>query len=230
MTYRERVSPVPGVVLWQQDARPFSPAGRILPDGCMDLIWDGSRLFVAGPDTRARWHAADRNIGYIGLRFSRGIGPGLLDIHADEVRDLSPDLDRLWPSGPARILAEQVAGEREAALEDWLVNRVADRQPSRLGSRRLRTSEQLDACGGDGRPTRHGCPPVAPAVPTPLWLRASAPGSVLRLGRALDTARKGLPLAEVAVVAGFADQAHFSREVRDLAGTTPTRLLDESSR
>ena len=37
----------------------------------MDLIWDGSRLFVAGPDTRARWHATNPNIAYIGLRFSR---------------------------------------------------------------------------------------------------------------------------------------------------------------
>jgi transcriptional regulator GlxA family with amidase domain len=48
------------------------------------------------------------------------------------------------------------------------------------------------------------------------------------LGRALAAARTGLPLVEVAVIAGFADQAHLSREVRDLADTTPTRLLAES--
>ena len=27
---------------------------RVVPDGCMDLIWDGKGLIVAGPDTRAQ--------------------------------------------------------------------------------------------------------------------------------------------------------------------------------
>jgi transcriptional regulator GlxA family with amidase domain len=54
-------------------------------------------------------------------------------------------------------------------------------------------------------------------------------GRVLRLGRALDVARTGVSLAEVAVTAGFADQPHLSREVRDLTGTTPAQLLGESS-
>jgi len=26
-------------------------AGQVLPDACIDIIWDGSSLFVAGPDT-----------------------------------------------------------------------------------------------------------------------------------------------------------------------------------
>ena len=50
-------------------------------------------------------------------------------------------------------------------------------------------------------------------------------GRVLRLGRALERARAGVPLALVAATTGYADQAHLSRECRDLAGTSPTRLL-----
>ncbi|KJY44362.1 hypothetical protein VR46_20910, partial [Streptomyces sp. NRRL S-444] len=46
-------------------------------------------------------------------------------------------------------------------------------------------------------------------------------GRVLRLQRALELARRGLPQAEVAYRAGYADQAHLAREVRALAGTTP---------
>ncbi|MFD8985382.1 helix-turn-helix domain-containing protein, partial [Streptomyces sp. NPDC059564] len=45
-------------------------------------------------------------------------------------------------------------------------------------------------------------------------------GRVLRLQRALALARRGLPQAEVAHTAGYADQAHLAREVRALAGTT----------
>uniref|UniRef100_UPI0018922E4F helix-turn-helix domain-containing protein n=1 Tax=Catenulispora rubra TaxID=280293 RepID=UPI0018922E4F len=43
----------------------------------------------------------------------------------------------------------------------------------------------------------------------------------LRLGRAAPDAG----LADVAYQAGYADQAHFAREVRRLAGVTPTELL-----
>jgi AraC-like DNA-binding protein len=43
--------------------------------------------------------------------------------------------------------------------------------------------------------------------------------------RALDLARAGTPLAEVAALAGYADQAHLTREVRELAGVPPARLL-----
>ncbi|MET8838162.1 helix-turn-helix transcriptional regulator [Micromonospora sp. NPDC004540] len=48
---------------------------------------------------------------------------------------------------------------------------------------------------------------------------------ILRMRRALDLARAGAPLAEVAALAGYADQAHLTREVKELAGVPPTRLL-----
>jgi AraC-like DNA-binding protein len=217
------------VVVWQRDARRLPSTGRILPDGCMDLIWDGSRLFVAGPDTRARWHATSRDVAYVGLRFSRGMGTALLDTPADEVRDLSPDLQALWPSKPARVLAEQVAAGPEAALEAWLVSRAAQRQPSRLGvvvfemaATGTPVAEMADQLGIGVRQFHRRCRPL-------FGYGAQHLGRVLRLGRALQAARRGVPLAEVAVTAGFADQAHLSREVRDLTGTTMTRLLGESS-
>lgn len=47
-------------------------------------------------------------------------------------------------------------------------------------------------------------------------------GRILRLRRALALAGAGMPYAEVAHTAGYADQAHLAREVRALAGTTLT--------
>jgi transcriptional regulator GlxA family with amidase domain len=48
---------------------------------------------------------------------------------------------------------------------------------------------------------------------------------ILRLGQALDAARSGLPLADVAAACGYADQAHLSRDSRALAGAPPGALL-----
>jgi AraC-like DNA-binding protein len=49
---------------------------------------------------------------------------------------------------------------------------------------------------------------------------------VLRLQRALRLARAGVPFAETAVRAGFADQAHLARDVKDLTGVPLRVLLD----
>lgn len=48
---------------------------------------------------------------------------------------------------------------------------------------------------------------------------------VLRMQRALDAARTGVPLAEVAASCGYADQAHLCRETRELADATPQELI-----
>ncbi|GGM29030.1 hypothetical protein GCM10012279_54650 [Micromonospora yangpuensis] len=49
---------------------------------------------------------------------------------------------------------------------------------------------------------------------------------ILRMRRALALARCGTPLAEVAARSGYADQAHLTRDVRDLAGLPPQALLN----
>jgi AraC-like DNA-binding protein len=203
--------------------------GRILPDGCEDLIWDGSKLFVAGPDTRARRHATGPNVGYLGLRFSRGIGPGLLGVLAHELRDMTVDLETLWPTRQARVLSEQVAAKPEAALEAWVLRELDGREPAGVGTvvfemadRCVPVEAMADNLGIGVRLLHRRCLTLFGYGPKHL-------ARVLRIGRAVAAVRSGLPLAEVAVTAGFADQAHLSREVRDLVGVTPTRLLDDST-
>ncbi len=48
---------------------------------------------------------------------------------------------------------------------------------------------------------------------------------ILRMRRALDSARAGTPPADVAVETGYADQAHLSRGIKALAGVPLSALL-----
>lgn len=50
---------------------------------------------------------------------------------------------------------------------------------------------------------------------------------VLRFGRAVELLEAGVPQARAAAEAGFADQAHLSREVRRVTGLPPGALLAE---
>jgi AraC-like DNA-binding protein len=221
VTYAERPSGVPHVVAWTKSV---ATAGRILPDGCLDLLWDGTRLTVAGPDTRARWHASPIGTSYAALRMAAGAGPALLGVPADEIRDQHVPLDVLWSSADVRRLTQRVAEGGAAALVAWATARRTRTEPDPLGGRVLAfaragapVADLADRLGLSPRQLHRRCLPVFGYGPRHL-------SRVLRLQRAL--AAPG-PLAEVAHVCGYADQAHLSREVRDLTGTTPSQLRRE---
>lgn len=204
---------------------------RVLPDGCMDLIWHDGGLLIAGPDTVA--HVEDDRPGstYAGLRFAPGEGPQLLGAPAREVRDQRVPLDALWPGAEARRLAERAAQSPAAVLEAWAVDRIraAGRvDPSRSAALTRTIAADLDAGRSVGqvaartglgeRQLRRRCEAVFGYGPKTL-------GRVLRLQRALVLARAGRPFAEVAVAAGYADQPHLAREVRALTGVPLGELL-----
>ncbi|WP_328912773.1 MULTISPECIES: helix-turn-helix transcriptional regulator [unclassified Streptomyces] len=222
--YRERAARVPGVTVWTR--RDGGGVYRVLPDGCMDLIWYEGTLLVAGPDTVA--HLAEDRPGtdYAGLRFAPGAGPALLGAPAREVRDLRVPLDALWPGADARRLAERVAAGPAAGLEGWAVDRVratgaADPLPGAVAGALARGRPVAEVAAGTGlgeRQLRRRCEAAFGYGPKTL-------ARVLRLQRALALARRGTSFAEVAVAAGYADQPHLAREVRALTGVPLGRLL-----
>jgi AraC-like DNA-binding protein len=229
VTYWERrLDDVPGAVLWGRAVGGAPEPSRILPDGCIDLLWDGHRLLVAGPDTTARWHTSPPGTSYVALRFSGGTGPAMLGVAADELRDQSAQLDELWPSNPSRVLTDRVAADPVAGLASWAASRVAALEPLEpLGSRVLTMASRgtsvaamADRLGLGTRQLHRRCLPLFGYGPRHLV-------RVVRLNHALADARLGTPLAKVAARSGYADQAHLSREVRALTGTTPSQLLGD---
>ncbi len=219
--YRERPSTVAGAVAWT--ATSDGSPNRVLPDGCMDLLWMGGRLVVAGPDTTAFSSVVPAGATVAGLRFAPGSAPKVLGLPAHAARDQRVLLADVWDPArvrgledqigsapaPARALERVVAahGLAHPALDPLLaevVRRVGRDEP--VGA--------VAACVGLSSRQLHRRSLDAFGYGPKLLAR------VLRLQRALALAREGTGLAAVAARHGYADQAHLARDVRDLAGTT----------
>ncbi|MER6103154.1 AraC family transcriptional regulator [Streptomyces sp. NPDC001832] len=228
--YEEWASRFDGATVWTLSVSGGS-VHPVLPDGCMDLLWIGGRLIVAGPDTHAETPDVGAGGQYTGIRFAPGTAPALLGLPAHELRDRRVDLAHLWPGARVRVLEERLAEAPDpaAALETIALRRAADTAPPDPVMRSV--AAQL----GDGRSVADTAQTVGLGA-RQLHRRSLAAfgygpkmlARVLRLQRALTLARSGTPYAEAAVEAGCTDQAHLARELRDLAGTTLTAYLTPS--
>ncbi|MEV6838234.1 AraC family transcriptional regulator [Streptomyces sp. NPDC051133] len=224
--YAERASRLTGAVVWTNNAT-GSDARPVLPDGCMDLMWSEGRLLVAGPDTRPHLPQGPGR-SWAGIRFFPGTAPALLGVPAHELRDRRVELAELWSDARVRRLRDRIeaAPDPATALEDIALDRAArSTAPDPLLHRLV---ESLD----EGRPVSATAAELDIGTRT-LHRRCLAAfgygpktlARILRLQRALALARSGTPYAETAIRAGYADQPHLAREVRDLAGMPLGELL-----
>jgi AraC-like DNA-binding protein len=190
--YREIPQHDPHIAcLWTRDPEPYSQRHRILPDACVDIVWAGSRLVVAGPATGPVWATIPANTAAMGVRFRVGAAGAALGIPAAEVLDATVPLDAVW-------------GEE-------MTERVGD-------DPRVETLARLVRARATGEPD--------------LLVRAAAVGygpktlqRILRFQRFLTLAQTSTDLARLALEAGYADQAHLTRECSRLAGLPPAALL-----
>lgn len=224
--YTERVSSLVEATVWTSIPA-GTGLGRVLPDGCMDLLWSEGRLSVAGPDTRA-YVPDGPSVPWAGVRFPPGVAPALLGVPAHELRDRRVDLAELRPAAQVRRLRALVeaAADPMSGLEAAAARLAAAADPPDPLLRRL------VAVLAAGRPVAVTADELGLGART-LHRRSLAAfgygpktlARVLRLQRALALARAGVPYAETAARAGFADQAHLARDVKELTGVPLGRLL-----
>jgi AraC-like DNA-binding protein len=219
--YREEASRIAGAVLWHGRTVDGAVPTRVLPDGCIDLIWSSADgLLVAGPDSTAHLARAPTGTRYVGLRLPPGTGPAVLGVPAYELRDLRVPLAEVWAGAPVRAIEERAQGDRAAGLLESI---ALERLRSGGGPDPVAAAlvTRLDA--------GQGVAATATALdlgPRQLHRRSHALfgygaktlARILRMRRALALVRAGVSPAEAAVRAGYADQPHLSREVRSLAG------------
>ncbi len=213
---------------------------RVLPDGCVDVVWVHGGLVVAEPATTAVEVPASVGKRPFGVRWRTGAVEAALGVPADVLRDLDVPLADLH--GPKigatvqepvararrsgtraglRVLMTQVAGLAVAQQPDLLVREAARRLfvPDTLLSQ---VARDLDI---SERQLRRRFTRSVGYGPRTLARVHRLQQVLLRHERVPSMA-----LAELSSAAGYADQAHMSREVRRLAGMIPRQLLASGAR
>lgn len=203
-------------------------AVAVVPDGCIDLLWRNGRLFVAGPDITVARPVLSAGSFVLGARFRAGAAARWLGLPMSEIVGRTVDMADLWGSrqvddiiGRAgnsastgaqaghllQALTDRAASVAEpdpaaARMFAWLGQGLGSAEPVGVLRQRLDMSERTLL----RRSREH------------FGYGPKMLDRILRFQRfqaiARDSAASGL--AGMAAEAGFADQAHLSREMRSL--------------
>jgi AraC-like DNA-binding protein len=226
--------------LWAQVSRDGSDRqGLVLPDACSDLIWEQGRgAYVAGPDTGPVRTVMTGGTVIFGVRFRPSAGGPALGVPLSELRDQRVDLADLGCRDAGRLPAALDPDTAAARALEVAAGLVAEAEPdpavtwaaALLADPQARTEDVAAEIGLSLRQLRRRCHAAVGYGPKTLQ-------RVLRFRRfvsqidgpaqARQTSRGGpgtQDLAGLAAQAGYADQAHLTRECRALAGLTPAAL------
>ncbi|WHO71091.1 helix-turn-helix domain-containing protein [Rhizobium sp. BT03] len=220
---------------WSHTLHDGPPAQvAIVPDGYCDLVWIDGRLAVAGPDRTAAFPVLRPGATVIGARFAPGaaapwlktplsalVGCSVLlaEIGGKDTAEFEARLgDCPHPSDTmalfARLLEEAVRDAEEPARDAAVIFASTDGgRPASGLLARLGTSERQLRRRGHHH----------------FGYGAKTLDRIRRFQRFLDLSRKAgtMPLARLALDAGFADQAHMTREVGELSSLTPAVILGQ---
>jgi len=221
--------------LWAQ----VIPAGGgdqtslVLPDACSDLIWESGRgAFVAGPDTGPAPATLKAGTILVGVRFLSAAGGPALGVPLSELRDQRVDLADLRPREARRLpgtLDPATAADRALRLAADLVGDPGP-DPAAAGAAvlladpRARAEDVAAEVGLSMRQLRRRCQAVVGYGPKTLQRVLRFRRFVSRLDAGLPAGQERHDLAVLAAEAGYADQAHLTRECQALAGLTPGAL------
>jgi AraC-like DNA-binding protein len=212
---------------------------RLLPDGCLDLVWDGRHARFARPADRQVRRPVGGTAPVIGIRIRPGWAAVVTGMPVRDLPELA-DLADVWDPAAARQVAAALATAASAAARRAvLTGAVAGRLSSSggpdarvlaavsiLGNPRATVGIAARDAGLSSRQLRRlsdehvGLPPkilhsILRFQRFRAWLATFGPGPGA--------------LARAAADCGYFDQAHLSRDCARLGGLTPATLLAASA-
>lgn len=213
-------------------------AHRVLPDACVDIVLiNAGPPVVVGPWTESFVARLAIGARIVGARLHPGCAASLLGIPAAELLNRSALLSDVWGQNRARfapVLDLARSASRKSGLAETLVRATAlAAQPDQVVVASIRwlarhphgRVEQLSQWIGMSHRQLQRRFSAAVGYGPKIFQ------SVLRFQRLLNFAsgrRAQQSFADLAAVAGYADQAHMTREVRRFANCTPTILLQSA--
>jgi AraC-like DNA-binding protein len=214
-------------------------AQRVLPDGCVDIVLINDETpMVIGPWTEPFIARLAAGTMIIGARCRPGHARSLLGVPASAVLNQSVPLGDVCGT-VARIAFERIAEERtiaarKLAMERALLSRLSHGDPvdesTSAAVRWLsdhphgRIQQLSQWIGVSSRQLQRRFTSTVGYGPKTFQ-------SVLRFQRLLNLAGSATAprsLAQSSADAGYADQAHMTREVQRFSGTPPTVLLQSA--
>lgn len=212
-------------------------AGRhdLIPDGSMDLLWiEGVGTVLCGPDTRSWSFELPQGTEVAGIRFRPGAATGVFRLEAADIRDLRVELADVLGDRDDRVLAERLETcdnqvERMGLLEDLVRRRTDGADPD--GMVELAALVATDpAYGAEAVAAQAGMSSrqLRRRFDRTVGYGPAFFARVTRLQRFAGTAVRWPThgIAELAALAGYADQAHLAKDCRAIAGMTPRQLID----
>ncbi|MCE4370414.1 helix-turn-helix domain-containing protein [Xanthomonas hortorum] len=203
----------------------------ILPDGSVDLIWDGTTVFVAGPDRTAAMASPASGSVLSGVRLAAGTAAGLLKLPLHAIADQRVALESLWgvqgrtwqhrledgadPLHTLHALCQQHTTSQDQQMA-WLFDQLAVGRPMRL-------AELTQSLGISERSLRRRCQNA-------FGYGSKTLERILRLQRFLRIARQHRTLTDAALDAGYGDAPHLVRDARQLSGLSPRVLVRQHAR
>lgn len=201
-------------------------------DGCTDLIVREGQLFVAGPSTR--WIAAkgDGDSGTVGLRLPPGFAGTVLGTSAVELVDRAVAIEDAAPHDAAVDLrAAMLSIARDPGLIDAISARVLERMAPprpRLNFIR-RAAERAVSAGAVAAELGESERTLRRRMLSDFGYGYATLGRIQRSASARHLLERSANCVEAAASAGFADQAHLTREFRRLVGITPAQFAGSSA-
>jgi AraC-like DNA-binding protein len=207
---------------------------RLLPDGCLDLVWDGRHALIVRPADRLTRRPVGESASVTGIRIRPGWAAVISGTPALDLPGIA-DLADVWDPATARQLVDALAAAASPAarcgvLTDAVARRLAGHSGpdprvlaavSVLGRPRATVSTAAGHAGLSSRQLRRLFDQHVGLPPKTLHsiLRFQRLRAWLASGPALGS------LGRAAADCGYFDQAHLCRECTRLGGLTPATLL-----
>ncbi len=214
---------------WSSVSRAGGPV-RVLPDGCIDLLFAGGRLFTSRLVLEAETVELPAGTWAVGVRFAPGHAGAALPLMASSCLGHSfaaTEVDASFAELEHRLQDCSEPTDALRLLEDAVLRRLRRALPKRQPPEHVGwaiTQLPLRAVHDVAAELRVSERTLARGVEQWTGLTPKQLARVRRLQQVVRGLRAGASLVDLALDAGFADQPHLTREVRRLTGLTPAGL------